>query len=93
MLCPNWMIPESPNIQLPGTPPKDKLIAKAGTPPNWNDSWMRHIPLIGKTIVSGMNASRYKTTLEQNAEFIASDLSGGESEWEGQAVGVITRSG
>jgi hypothetical protein len=53
---------------------------------------MRHIPFIGKTIVSGMNASRYKTTLEQNAEFIASDIGGAESEWRGQAVGVITKS-
>jgi hypothetical protein len=92
MLCPNWMIPESPNVSLPGTAPKDGLVASAGTPPQWQDSWMKHIPLIGKTIVSGMNASRYKTTLEQNAEFIACDLSNEHSEWKGQAVGVITRS-
>jgi hypothetical protein len=92
MLCPNWMIPESPDVSLPGTAPKDALIASAGMPPQWQNSWMRHIPLIGKTIVSGMNASRYKTTLEQNAEFIASDLSNENSEWKGQAVGVITRS-
>jgi hypothetical protein len=86
------MVPEYPDIQLPGTAPKEALVAQAGTPPQWNDSWMRHIPLIGKTIVSGMNASRYKTTLEQNAEFIASDLENAESEWKWQAVGVITRS-
>ena len=86
------MIPEYPNVQLPGIAPKDTLEAKAATPPQWNDSWMRHIPLIGKAIVSGMNASRYKTTLEQNAEFIAGDLVNEESEWKGQAVGVITRS-
>jgi hypothetical protein len=92
MLCPNWMIPESPDVSLPGTAPKDALIASAGMPPQWQNSWMRHIPLIGKTIVSGMNASRYKTTLEQNAEFIASDLSNENSEWKGQAVGVITGS-
>lgn len=92
MLCPNWMIPESPNVSLPGTSPKETLAASAGTPPQWQDSWMRHIPLIGKTIVSGMNASRYKTTLEQNADFIASDLGDGNSEWKGQAVGVISRS-
>jgi len=92
MLCPNWMVPDHQDVQLPGTAPKDTLKAKAGTPPQWNDSWMRHIPFIGKTIVSGMNASRYKTTLEQNAEFIASDLGNAESEWKGQAVGVITRS-
>lgn len=43
--------------------------------------------------MSGMNAGRYKTTLEQNAELIARDLEvgegGGESEWVGEAVGVI----
>lgn len=86
------MVPESPNISLPGTAAKEALVAGAGTPPNWHDSWMRHIPLIGKTIVSAMNASRYKTTLEQNAEFIASDLENTESKWKGQAVGVITAS-
>lgn len=91
MLCPNWMVPESPNISLPGTMPKEALIASAGTPPQWQDSWMRHIPFIGKTVVSGMNASRYKTTLEQNSEFIASDLSNANSEWKGEAVGVITK--
>ncbi|GAB7334862.1 hypothetical protein MBLNU13_g06763t3 [Cladosporium sp. NU13] len=91
MLCPNWMVPEYPDVQLTGIAPKDALEAKAGTPPHWNDSWVRHIPFIGKTIVSGMNASRYKTTLEQNAEFIASDLGNAESEWKGQAVGIITR--
>lgn len=92
MLCPNWMVPEHQDIQLPGTTPKDALVVQAGTPPQWNDSWMKHIPFIGKTIVSGMNASRYKTTLEQNAEFIASDLGDAGSEWKGQAVGVITKS-
>ena len=92
MLCPNWMIPEYADVQLPGRAPKDTLEAKADTPPQWNDSWMRHVPLVGKTIVSGMNASRYKTTLEQNAEFIASDLGNADSEWKGQAVGVITKS-
>lgn len=92
MLCPSWMVPEHPSIQLPGVTPKDALIAAAGVPPRWNDSWMRHIPFVGKAIVSGINASRYETTLEQNADLIASDLVNGESEWIGQAVGVIARS-
>ena len=86
------MVPEYSEVQLPGTVPKGTLEAKSGSPPQWNDSWMRHVPFIGKTIVSGMNVSRYKTTLEQNAEFIASDLGNQQSEWKGQAVGVITRS-
>lgn len=53
---------------------------------------MKHIPFIGKIIIIGMNSSRYETTLEQNADFIASDLSNANSEWQGQAVGVISSS-
>lgn len=37
-----------------------------------------------------MNAGRYETTLEQNAELIATDLEDGyESRWIGKAVGII----
>jgi len=36
-----------------------------------------------------MNASRYETTLEQIAEFIASDLESFDSRWIGTTVGVI----
>lgn len=36
-----------------------------------------------------MNARRYETTLEQNADFIASDLESYESRWSGMTVGVI----
>jgi hypothetical protein len=104
MLCPNWMVPErselaernegpkSTDMTSPNTTPRPALIASAGTPPLWQDSWLRHIPLIGKTLVSAMNAGRYQTTLEANAEFIARDLEsgGGDSEWVGKAVGVIS---
>lgn len=91
MLCPNWMIPESNDLSLPRKAPKDRLLASASMPPDWHGSWLQHIPLIGKTIVSGMNASRYKTTLEQNAEFIANDLRDYDSAWAGVAVGVISK--
>lgn len=36
-----------------------------------------------------MNAARYNTTLEQNAEFIANDLETYESRWSGVTVGII----
>ena len=39
-----------------------------------------------------MNAPRYETTLEQNAEFIANDLESYESRWSGRTVGVIDAS-
>jgi hypothetical protein len=100
MLCPNWMVPERSEVEFPSvsslnTTPRSPLIASAGTPPLWQDSWLKHIPLIGKTIVSGMNAGRYQTTLEANADFIAKDLEvggggGGGGEWVGKAVGVIS---
>ena len=39
-----------------------------------------------------MNASRYDTTLEQNADFIAVDLETRDSQWIGTAVGIIDAS-
>lgn len=92
MLCPQTMTAESPQVSLPGTMPKEELIASAGIPPRWKESWMKHIPFIGKIIIIGMNSSRYETTLEQNADLIAKDLSNANSEWKSQAVGVISSS-
>ena len=50
---------------------------------------MSYIPLIGKTLLCAMNASRYNTTLEQSADFIASDLESYDSPWIGTTVGII----
>jgi hypothetical protein len=89
MLCPSTMTPESSDINVPTKTLHGKLIVNAATPPLWQDSWIKYIPLIGKTLVCAMNARRYETTLEQNAEFIASDLESYESRWSGMTVGVI----
>lgn len=43
-------------------------------------------------MVAGMNASRYVTTLEQNAELIASDLANDDSPFINMTVGVIDAS-
>jgi hypothetical protein len=83
------MNPESPDVTVPTNSLQGKLTANATTPPLWQDSWIKHIPLVGKTLLCAMNAPRYKTTLEQNAEFIASDLETYESQWSGMTVGVI----
>jgi hypothetical protein len=50
---------------------------------------MSYIPVLGRVIVTGMNAPRLQTTLEQNADFIAEDLEREESQWVGKAVGII----
>ena len=83
------MVPESSDIAVPTKTLRAKLIANAATPPLWKDSWLKYIPLIGRTLVAAMNASRYETTLEQNADFIASDLVESESQWVGTTVGII----
>lgn len=83
------MKPESSDIKVPTATSHGRLIGNATTPPLWQDSWIKHIPLIGRTLLCAMNASLYVTTLEQNAEFIASDLESYESRWSGMTVGVI----
>lgn len=92
MLCPSTMTPESSEIHVPTESSQGKLIANATTPPAWQESWIKYIPLIGNTLWCAMNASRYYTTLEQNADFIASDLETYDSRWSGVTVGVIDAS-
>lgn len=89
MLCPSNMSPESSEITVPMRLQHGKLVASAGTPPKWHDSWIRHIPLIGKIYLCATNAARYDTTLEQATDFIASDLESLESQWIGTTVGII----
>ncbi|KAF4549126.1 Hypothetical protein D9617_23g005410 [Elsinoe fawcettii] len=92
MLCPMTMVPESSNLSVPSKTKQGSLVAAANTPPAWNQSWLRHIPLIGRTLTIMMNASRYTTTLEQNAELIAADLESRDSQWSCKTVGVIDAS-
>ncbi|KAF2829209.1 NAD(P)-binding protein [Ophiobolus disseminans] len=89
MLCPGTMTPESSDITVPTESSHARLVTNAETPPAWRDSWMKYVPLIGKTLVSAMNAMRYETTLEQNADFIARDLESYESRWSEKTVGMI----
>ncbi len=56
--------PRVSDINVPTTTSRGRLIANATTPPLWQDSWIKYIPLIGKTLLSSMNAGRYVTTLE-----------------------------
>lgn len=83
------MVPESSDINVPTRLSRGKAVANAMTPPNWKRSWLGYIPLIGKPIVCAMNAPRYETTLEQNADLIAADLETYESPYSGKTVGII----
>ncbi|KAF1968719.1 NAD(P)-binding protein [Bimuria novae-zelandiae CBS 107.79] len=92
MICPSTMTPESSDFSVPTKSSHARLTAGAGTPPLWQDSWLKHIPLVGKPIVAAMNANRYDTTLEQCADFIAADLETRDSQWIGAPVGIIDAS-
>lgn len=74
---------------MPTQSPRQRLIAKAGSPPAWNESRVESVPLLGRFLVVMTNALRYRTTLEQNADFIAADLEEGSRTWVGKTVGVI----
>ena len=86
------MKPEFSDVVVPTRNTRGRLVANAASPPNWHDSWMKHIPWLGRAILCGMNAARYETTLEQNAELIANDLESRESQWIGTTVGIIDAS-
>ncbi|WPH01288.1 Hypothetical protein R9X50_00412600 [Acrodontium crateriforme] len=89
MLCPSTMVPESSDFSVPTKSSYARLTGNARTPPQWQDSWIKHIPFIGRTLLAGMNAGRYTTTLEQNADFIAADLETVDSQWSCTTVGII----
>ncbi|KAF2489965.1 NAD(P)-binding protein [Lophium mytilinum] len=89
MLCPATMTPESPDVNVPSKSSHGALIANAAYLPLWQDSWVKHVPLLGRVLMCAINAPRYTTTLEQNADFIATDLESFESRWSGTTVGII----
>lgn len=92
MLCPSQMNPESFDFTVPTKSSHARLTANAQTPPLWKSSWIKNIPLIGSYIIISMNTTRYVTTLEQNADFIATDLETLDSPYIGTQVGVIDAS-
>ncbi|KAK6432854.1 hypothetical protein LTR95_010977 [Oleoguttula sp. CCFEE 5521] len=89
MLCPMTMVPETENVAFPLKSSRGKLVAIRDIPPNFNNSVLKYIPLIGGTLHLMTNASRYETSLEQNADLIAEDLETRESKFIGAAVGII----
>lgn len=89
ILCPSTMTPESSEMTVPMISSHARLTANAMMPPLWKDSSVKYIPFLGKILSCAMNASRYEATLEQSADFIASDLESYESPWSGKTVGII----
>jgi hypothetical protein len=83
------MIPES---ESPTTTKLPKLVASAEVPAQWRKSWLAYIPFIGKPVVAAIHAMRSTVTLEQSADFMATDLEAVESPWIGKRVSTIDAS-
>lgn len=92
LLCPGIMTPDSSEFHVPTKALTSRLVASASQHPLFQESWLSYIPLLGRSLTLAMNFSRYTTTLEQNADFIAADLEVNDSPWVGKRVGVIDES-
>ena len=89
MFCPSQMTPASKTVTLPDASRGNSLNAAADVPPSWQNSYFHNIPYLGPFISIVGNASRYGTTLEDCADFIAADLEKEDTRFVGHRVGVI----
>ncbi|KAJ5928471.1 hypothetical protein N7466_007427 [Penicillium verhagenii] len=89
VLCPGFMHPRSETTYpLPNEASANNLSVAGTSPPEWSSKLLR-TPLIGGYLNVLSQASSYKTTLEDNADFIAQDLlDGAGSPWIYQKVGT-----
>lgn len=66
----------------------DNLFVSARVPPQWSEKYLS-VPIIGGYLNIVTQAVGYTTTLEDNADLIASDLLAGvDSPWVFQKIGT-----
>ena len=81
--------PQEPIFDLLEAPLSHNLALEANGPPGWEDTWLRHIPLVGLGLNMLVNMFwSYWTYYEDVADFLASDLASGSEEWVGVNVGM-----
>lgn len=85
LLCVAMMRPASTTIDVLEKPRRHGLIVSVGSPPDWQDGWMRSIPLIGRTLDLFSVVPSYSTILEDVADLIADEL--GQDARAGELVG------
>lgn len=83
------MTPASKEITLLQAPRGNPLAATNETPADWRPNFLSGVPVLGVYAEIVMNMLRYNTTLEDCADFLAADLTKGESEHLGHKVGII----
>ncbi|KAK4498730.1 hypothetical protein PRZ48_009240 [Zasmidium cellare] len=87
LLCVAMMSPAHEKVQALAEPRKHNFLLQSGTPPAWQDHWIRYVPFIGVYLNLVPTISSYTTKLEDVADLIAEDLSKQKSEWVGEFVG------
>ena len=90
LLCVAMMSPEKEGlVRELFEPKKHDLAVAAGVPPNWNDHWVRSVPLVGVYLNLIPVVMSYSTKLEDVADMIASQLEKSRSQqYSGQLVGM-----
>ena len=89
LLCVGWMQPRSKTIDLLAAPQHHQLAVAIGDPPEWQDSWVRYVPLVGVYLNLVAAMFSYTTKLEDVADLLAEDFEkGSKSEYVGQLVGM-----
>ncbi|KAK4542053.1 hypothetical protein LTR36_007084 [Oleoguttula mirabilis] len=74
LLCVAMMAPDSKDIKLWEEPRGHTLSVAARSPPDWQDSWVRSVPLIGIYLNLVPVIRSYTTKLEDVADLIAGSL-------------------
>ncbi|KAJ5102688.1 hypothetical protein N7532_003217 [Penicillium argentinense] len=92
ILCPSMMTPRSKDsYPLASGSSSKNIVVSAGAPPQWSPRFFS-MPLVGGWLNVISQIGAFNTTLEDNADFIAQDLSdGNNSEWIYQRVGTRTK--
>ena len=88
LLCVALMKPRSQTVDLLVGPQRHGLVVGVGKPPEWRDSWVRWVPVVGVYLNLLPVILSYGTMLEDVADLLAEDFDRGEeSEFVGQLVG------
>lgn len=88
LLCVAMMYPESETVEMLDAPRTQRLVVSYnGTPPSWEDSWVRSIPVLGVflNLIPAINS--YRSKYEDVADLIGRDLATGKSDAVGKFVG------
>lgn len=91
LLCVAWMYPLSERIETLHQPTSHNLVVGINTPPDWQDHWIRWVPIIGPYLNLVPTIKSYSAHLEHVAELIAADLDKENSGYIGQLVGYKDR--